>query len=491
MLSVLLIVAVCTAAVLFTVGYFYFKSWFATDYSSEEMPLLAEVTRGSFEHIVLEQGEVESSNSVEVRCEVKSRAGGQSSTTILDVVPEGTPVEQGDWLITLDSSALEEERGRQRIMVNTSEAIMIQAEAIFETAQIAKTEYIKGTFVQEEKTILNEVYVAEDALKRAQLELQSAQRLLAKGLLTDLQLEAQRFTVAKARNELDAAKTRLMVLREYTQRKMLTQFTSDIKAADVKSRNEKDSHAEELRKLAEIEAQIEKCNVLAPQPGVVVYANVNSGRSNEFILEPGTPVREQQVLIRLPDPSQMQVKAKINEARINLVRPGQPVTVQIDALGDESIQGEVVKVNKYAEPGHWWKSTSKEYATTIRIIDPPAGILTGLTAATQIHVDRCEDVLQLPIQSVYETDGRTFCLIFDGAVWKTRKISVISTNGKTVAVDEQLSDPLDVGEKVVANARRHTDKFTIPGIDATVAEERFAETERLQAAEVADKDSTL
>ena len=67
-----------------------------------EMLLLGEVFRGPFEHVVLEQGEVESSNSVEIRCEVKSRSGGGSSTTILDVIPEGTPVQEGDWLVTLD-----------------------------------------------------------------------------------------------------------------------------------------------------------------------------------------------------------------------------------------------------------------------------------------------------------------------------------------------------------------------------------------------------
>ncbi|NTV74722.1 MAG: hypothetical protein HGA66_11005, partial [Holophaga sp.] len=55
--------------------------------------LLVEVIRGPYEHFVLEQGEVESSNNVEVRCEVKNRSGSNNpSTTILDVIPEGTSV---------------------------------------------------------------------------------------------------------------------------------------------------------------------------------------------------------------------------------------------------------------------------------------------------------------------------------------------------------------------------------------------------------------
>ena len=71
---------------------------------THETPLLTSVVRGPYEHIVIEQGEIESSNNVEVRCEVKNRSGGNNpSTTILEVIPEGTTVKKGDWLITFDS----------------------------------------------------------------------------------------------------------------------------------------------------------------------------------------------------------------------------------------------------------------------------------------------------------------------------------------------------------------------------------------------------
>ena len=55
--------------------------------SGEATPtyLTAEVTIGPFLNRVLEQGEVESSSSVEVRCEVRSR--NSSGTNILEIVP--------------------------------------------------------------------------------------------------------------------------------------------------------------------------------------------------------------------------------------------------------------------------------------------------------------------------------------------------------------------------------------------------------------------
>ena len=484
--TVLIVVIALLTVTAVTLGTWFFLR--NTELRDEEEPLLSEVIRGPYEHVVLEQGEVESTNNVEIRCEVKARGGGGTSTTILDVVPEGTRVNAGDWLVSLDSSSLEEEGGRQRIVVNTSEAMMIQAEADFKTAEIAKTEYMKGTFVQEEKMILNEIYVAEDALKKAQLELKSAERLLAKGLLTELQLEAQQFSVAKAQNDLDAGNTKLTVLRDYTKRKMLTQLDSDVKAAEVRWRNERDSHAEELRQLEEIQEQVAKCTITAPQQGVVVHANIRSARSNEFIVEPGAPVRERQVIIRLPDTNNMQVKAKINEARINLVQPGHPVSIRIDALGDRTLSGEVVKVNQYAEPGHWWRSTSKEYATYIQILDPPDNILAGLTAEVRIHVDSSNDTLQVPIQAIYEHAGKTYCLIWDDDDWKTFPIVITSTNDKTVAIDEQRSETLKVGDFVVANARRHAGKFKLPDPTRLATNEQAAGNSTVEEVQPDDKD---
>lgn len=58
------------------------------------------VRRGPFDHIVLEDGEIESSENQEVICQVKSRAG--SGTPILWVIDEGTYVKKGDKLVELD-----------------------------------------------------------------------------------------------------------------------------------------------------------------------------------------------------------------------------------------------------------------------------------------------------------------------------------------------------------------------------------------------------
>jgi len=426
------------------------------------IPLLAEVTRGTYDHIVLEEGEVESSNNIEIRCEVRARTSGGSgkATSIIDVIPEGSHVKEGDWLVSFDSSAIEQELSRQRIMVNTAEATMIQAQATYDTALIAKEEYLSGTYNEQKKMIENEIFVAEEGLKKAQLSFDSIKRLVSQGVLKSLQLEGEKFRVDAAQNELDLAKQKLSVLEEFTKRKMLTQLESDIKAADVKFRNEKDSHQEEVKNLEEIQDQVAKCKAVAPAAGQVVYANVQSSRSgSEFVVEPGIPVSERQVIIRLPDPQSMQIKAKISESRITLVHEGMPVTIRIDAFGDKTVPGEVTKVNKYAEPGNFWNASSKEYVTLIKILTPPPELRVGLTAEVQIHVEHREDALQIPVQAIYERLGKTFCLVQNGKNWDTREVVISSTNDKVAAIDEQASQAFSVGDQVVLNPRKHIAKF--------------------------------
>ena len=417
---------------------------------SADAPLLAVVAEGPFDNIVLEEGAVESSNNVEIRCEVKSRNSG--GVAIMSVVPEGSRVEQGDVLVRLDSSALEQELVQQQIIRNSSKALVVQAKNTYEAALIAKKEYLLGTFKQEEQTILSEVFVAEENLRRAQLSLESGERLAAKGLVTSLQLEGDRFAVEKARNELETAKTKLTVLRDYTKPKMLKQFESDIATAEAKWKSEENSHQLELDKLKEIEEQIELCVIRAPQPGQVVYANNYSSRGNaEFVVEEGASVRERQVIIRLPDPSSMQVKAGINESRITMVKTGMPVAIRLDAIGDKELRGEVTKVNEYPEPTSWFSSQIKKYGTIIRIIDPPPQIRPGLTAEVRIQVERLEKALQIPVQAAFQRGTQVYCVVYDGDEYQLREITIQSSNDKTVVV----SSGLTAGEKVVLAVQGH------------------------------------
>jgi multidrug efflux pump subunit AcrA (membrane-fusion protein) len=442
------------------VYWFYFR-----DQKVETVgPVVQAVLSGPFDNIVLEQGEVESGTNVEIRCEVKSR--GTSGITILEVVPEGTLVQEGDLIARLDSTALEQERVQQQITVNTSEATVVQAKNTYEAALIAKTEYLEGTFKLEERTILGEVFVAEQNLRSSQLGYESAERLAAKNIITSLQLEGAQFAVEKTRNELDAAQGKLDVLRKYTKEKLLKQLESDIAIAAAKLKAEESSYELELKKLKDVEDLIAKCTIKAPSAGQVVYVNKYSsssrgGSSAEFVVEAGAIVREQQPLFRLPDGKNMQIKALVNESRVTRVRVGLPVAIRVDALKDMMLQGEVVKVNQYAEPGGFGSGTVKKYATIVKIIAPPPELRVNMNAEVRIYVERRPEALQIPVQALAEVKGHFFALVKNGEDYETREITVSSTNDQMAVIEKGLA----VNEQVVMNPRGHSDKLKLPEIE--------------------------
>ncbi len=462
-----LVVCLVIASITGWIGYAY---WYDTDESVSAGELITrQVSRGPFDHVVLQQGEIDSSSNLELICQVSSR--GSSGVQILWVIDEGTRVKEGDKLVEIDSSQLEIELKDARLKVLTAESNVKSAEAILEQAKIAKQEYLEGTFQTEKMAIESEQAIAGQQLRKAELALQSTERLVGKGLMKKLQLAADEFAVVDAKNQLAAAEQRLDVLENLTRKKMLVQYESDIESAETSLKAARSAMQEEEAELAEIEQQIESCVMYAPADGVVVHANRYSSRGGnaEFVVEPGAVVRERQAIIRLPDPTKMQVKCNVNESQITLIEQGMPAKITIDALPGLRLRGRVVKVNRYAEPGGWMSSSVKEYATTVEIIDPPETIRTGMNAAVEIFVEQLPDALQIPIQGLYEHGGEMYTLVQKPVSsgdrradrYETRVVEIGATNDTMASI----RDGLEGGETVVLNLRQHLTLLDLPPIE--------------------------
>lgn len=444
------------------VGGLGYRMYFGNANRVVQSELITQVaSRGPFDHIVLEQGEIESSSNQVVVCQVRARGSGSGGVAILWVIDEGARVKKGDKLVELDSSELELREKEQKISVITAESRLATAKAAVEQAKIQRQEYLEGVFMTEEKEILSQQQIAEQDLRKAKLAIQSSERLVAKGLVKSLQLEADRFAVANAQNKLDVAEGKLDVLRNLTKAKMLVQYDSDIEAAEASLSAAESELMEERIELEEIEEQVKNCIILAPADGVVVHANRYSSRggSAEFVVEAGATVRERQEIIRLPDPSLMQVKCKINESRITLIREGMAAKISVDAIPGLKLVGRVKKVNRYAEPSSFFSSSIKEYATLIEIIDPPEEIRTGMTAEVQIFVEQLSDSLQIPIQGLYEHGNQMFSLVQRGPdEFETVAVSIGATNDSMASIDEGLQE----NDRVILNLRDHLSLMELP-----------------------------
>ena len=425
--------------------------WLSNDDDSSEnevQPLFEAVQVAEFKLELIEPGEIESAENIEIKSEVRSRSS--SGVSILEIVPEGSLVKKGDFLVRLDDASLQKDLLRQRISVHQAKATLVKATADVEAAKLSLQEYLSGSFRESEEELESAEFVAKENLRRVEEYLLYSKKLATKGYVSEAQLEADQFAVEKAGKELDLAQTKLEVLRTHSRKAKVNELNADIMTAEARLQSAENSYQLEKTQESEIEEQIEKCKIFSPADGEVTYANKNnSGTSEGILIEEGKLIREKQTIIRLPNASLLRVRAKVNENRIEQVRPGMDCSILIDAMRDVQLKGKVESLSEYPIPSaSRYTSHIKEYGTEIVISDPPPGVRTGMTAKVTIKSEQIDRALQIPLTSIFRIEGETFCLVgneFDEM--QLRSIELGSHNMTMAVVNSGLKE----GELVVLN----------------------------------------
>ena len=415
-------------------------------------PIYEEAKVAEFRLEIVEPGEVESAENVEIKSQVKSRGSG--GVSILEIVPEGTLVKKGDFLVRLDDAGLQKELLRQRISVHQANATLVKAQADVEAAKLALQEYLSGTFRQNEEQLESAEFVAKENFRRAEEYLAYSKKLAAKGYVSEAQLEADQFAVEKALKELDLAQTKLEVLRTHTQKAKVNDLNASILTTAARLESARNSYELELTQEREIEDQIVNCTILSPAEGEVTYANQNN---KGVIIGEGEDVRENQTIIRLPDASRLLVQAKINESRVEQVKAGMVCRITIDAIRDVELEGSVQSVSDYPWPAFdRYRAHIKEYGTKIIINDPPKGLRTGMTAKVTILSELIEEALQIPLPAVFRKKGKAYCLIAgEDQELELREIDLGPNNMSHAVVVAGLEE----GESVVINPDPFRENF--------------------------------
>lgn len=413
---------------------------------SKTMPafVTAEVIEEPFVHEVWERGEIQSSSNVEVHCEVKSATG----VSILEIVPEGTIVKAGDFLVRLDDTVLQRELIQQEIACSNSESLVKDAEADVKAAKLAVTEYEEGTYLQDEEEIQSALFVAKENLRRAEEYLAYSRKMNQRGYVSDVQIEADEFSVEKAKKELDVTNTKLRVLRDYTRSKRSTLLQAAVETAEGRFKSRSKAWELDQLRLKELKDQVSKCTIVAPAAGQVVYANDpdRRGAGGDLPIAEGRPVRERQVIVRLPDQNRMRVLAKVHESRIEYLQPGMEATVTLDAHPDTKLRGVVASIGEYPLPTtSVYTAHIKEYEVVVEIETSLPNLRPGMSAEVRVTVKQLPSAIQVPINAVLERANRYFCAIpVSRSGFETREIRVGPVNESNIVVEAGLQP----GEKV-------------------------------------------
>lgn len=369
----------------------------------------AAAQRNDLVSAILERGSLEPASAFDLVCKVKARDRNSPATTIKWLIDEGSLVKKGDRVAELDDSRLREQLQVAIVQAKAAEAVKVAA---VEQARLALHE--------------NEIEMklAEIDVRLATIELKDPPKGQSKEVL-ELKVE-------QAKLKLDRARART--------RAQQAQAEADLRA--------KAAVAElETQRLAEAEAQLKECVVLAPADGLVMYPASGGGRFGAAALAQGEAVREGQKLLRVAELKEMVLATRVHEAQISTVRIGQATQVRIDAFPGRALRGKVTQVSPVASMPDWQRSDVKVYPVTVAIEEPPPGLKPGMSGEVQIATGERKAVVQVPLQAVLTVGGDRVCFVKSGQEVIERKVTTGASNERSV----EIRDGLKEGELVLSD----------------------------------------
>ncbi|MFO0927971.1 MAG: HlyD family secretion protein [Gemmataceae bacterium] len=399
-----------------------------------------------------------------------------------------------------------------------------------ELALIDLEKYHKGEYIQQMQEIEGRLMIARSDLAMWEERSAWSERMAKPGRMyvTMSQAQADEARMKSARIALSKVDEERRVLKDYTgprtekdlqgkideARRALDRVNAQAKAKEVTGdadrKAKRSIYEQESSRFDDIEEEIKKCAITAPQDGLVVYYMSEQSRfgsgSQQSIIAQGEPVREGQKLMRIPDLNKMVVNTRVHEAMISRVRGekwvktgfsdsvqaallflhgpfvrlagqkafdrfrddfiednrevelqkvanGQRAQIRIDAFPDRILPGEIKTVATVASQQDWLSADVKVYQTLVAVNESLPGLKPGMSAEVTIYTDSArDDCLAIPVQAILGTvdmgnKRRVYVMTPEGA--EPREVVIGLSNDKMAEVESGLNE----GDEVVVNPR--------------------------------------
>jgi multidrug efflux pump subunit AcrA (membrane-fusion protein) len=218
--------------------------------------------------------------------------------------------------------------------------------------------------------------------------------------------------------------------------------------ADVASKQHQLASRNE--RLTDLREQLVHCIVVAPSDGLVVYAasleTHRWSRGDRGDLQVGSEVRKNELVMVLPDVSEMTAEVKVNEALSGLIETGQRVIITSDAVPDVALEGEVLSIGVLAESGGWRDPNRRDYTVKVLLTDTGGlGLKPSMRCKAEIYVGVVEDAIYVPLQAVFREGTGAYVYVPGGGGYAQRRVSL----GKASGLYAEITTGLDSGETVL------------------------------------------
>ncbi|QRM31427.1 efflux RND transporter periplasmic adaptor subunit [Microvirga sp. VF16] len=138
--------------------------------------------------------------------------------------------------------------------------------------------------------------------------------------------------------------------------------------------------------LDQAEADLANSVIRAPADGEVIGKDVDRGQIVAASLSAPT------LFVIAQDLRQMEVHARVDEADIGRIRPGQAAAFTVDASPGRAFAAKVAQIRKAPS----LVQNVVTYTVVLSASNPDLALLPGMTALAQITIDQAKDVLRIP-----------------------------------------------------------------------------------------------
>jgi len=188
-----------------------------------------------------------------------------------------------------------------------------------------------------------------------------------------------------------------------------------------------------------LERTIAQSTLRAPVAGVVASVGFLVGVETTAPGGGGTSLSTP--AIRLVEAGSLRVQARLAEAEVPFVRPGQPVRIELDAAPEQPLQGQVERLGVQAEVAGG--GGSAVLPVFVRFLDAQAEALVrpGLTATVRITTLRLPRALKIPLEALVEEGGARFVWVVEAQSRTVRQQPVVlKARSLTQAAVEGLAE---------------------------------------------------
>lgn len=322
---------------------------------------------GEFKIAVTTSGELEAKSSENIYGPEKLGNVRIWEVKIEDMVADGTVVDSGDYVASLDRTELTNKLKDQELELE-------QIETQFTKTKLDTTLEMRSL----RDDLINMTYALEE--KKLQLE-QSQYEPPATIRQVEIELERAERSLEQSTNNYSLKMEKAVATMQ------------DVSAQLAKAQ----------RKYDEMANLLSKFTVFAPKAGMVIYKRNWDGNKQG----PGDTYNTwENIVATLPNLTEMISKTYVNEIDISKVKTGQKVEIGIDAFPDKKFTGIVTEVANIGE--QMKSSNAKVFEVRIEVNEFDSVMRPAMTTKNIILTDIIDSVLFVPIESVFKDDSISY-----------------------------------------------------------------------------------